>query len=87
MDWYSHWIEKHVLVQIICFDGSYYANLHCCISCIGWASATIISPTNVMMYDHHNLLGNHPELVHFAHWFHSSMGLQLNISTFHLIVA
>ena len=61
MDWYSYWIEEHVLVQTVRFYGSYYAHLHCYASCIWWSAATILSQPNVMMYDHHNRLGDHPD--------------------------
>jgi hypothetical protein len=46
MDWYSHWIEKHVLVQNICLHGSNYASLHFGHGC-NWWTATAIFPLNV----------------------------------------
>lgn len=36
MDWYSYWIKKYVLVQIICMYGSLYAYLYFGVSCIWW---------------------------------------------------
>lgn len=84
MDWHSHWIGKHVLVQNIYMHGSYYASLYSDIGCVWWYFAAFL-PTI-------NFVSNLSNMADFAFWFDTTAGgtrrsVLLYVSIIRLIIS